>query len=549
MSIFLPQRKNFKTPRLLTADAYTIGSNKFESEKAKEKSVYYITFRKRPHDFNPDLYEKDDQRYIFYGLQKILDYLFYDPITHKEIDETLSFLRDKKVYSYGLKQFDFPEQLWRDVVDKYKGYPPISIKALPEGSVFYPNEPIIQIESLVEGMGVLAAWFESKLLQIWATCERVTQNEHWLLYCKKMVREVYKSASDKDVDLLARLMIHDFGDRAGMNWLESEILGEAHLLTFSGTDTFAGAYQAWKNSKEDIGIAMSVSALAHRNVQSYKFENDAYQAIYDSCENGEIISMVADCYSFYDAVENYLVPLANFSKIQKNGKIIVARPDSGNALEQVTWICRTAVKHDLYEELEIDGVKWRFPTFLKFIEGDGMTWPEMKKINAALLEQGFPPFAWGLYGVGGGLRNDLKRDNSSAKYALCAIGNDYDPVVKFSETLGKTTLPGPFKLRRDERSLHFSETIAFSHEEGEDALIEYFNGLGCKKYTASFYPFGIGQDDDFRIIKKRIKEQISSMPLNLETEENHNYPASKNILSKRKKLLKQYAPKKLEKNY
>lgn len=542
--VTLPPRKNHKTPRLLVVDAYTIGSNVFESDEAKEKSVYYITFRKRPFDFNPDLYEKDDQRYIFYGLQKILDYLFYEPITHAEIDETKRFLADKKITTKGLTQFFFPEDIWRKVVDEYNGRPPILITALREGSVFYPNEPIIQIESQVVGMGILAAWFESKLLQVWAASEFVTQNEHWLKYCKEMVLRVYKTGTGEQIDFLARMMVHNFGDRAGMNWLESEILGEAALLTFSGTDTFAGAYQAWKNSNEASGIAMSVNALAHRNVQSYETEEECYRAIYNASNDGEIISMVADCYSFYDAVEKYLVPLAKLSATENTNKIVVARPDSGNALEQVTWLCRTAVKHGLYEEKVIDGVTWRFPTTLKCIEGDGMTWPMMKKINNALLEQGFPPFAWCPYGIGGGLRNGLKRDDVSAKYALCSIGLNEQAVVKFSEDLGKTTLPGPFKVRRDSKSLVYDkQTIAFASEDGEDALIEYFNGLRKEK------PFGIGQDDNFKDVKNNIRQQMNMMPLNLETEGNHNYPATLLIREKRKELLHRYAPKKLSKNY
>ena len=72
-------------------------------------------------------------------------------------------------------------------------------------------------------------------------------------------------------------MITDFGDRAGICSQESEELGMVHLYTFGGTDTFSGAYQAWKNSDEAVGIFSSVNALAHRNVQSYEKENDCYE--------------------------------------------------------------------------------------------------------------------------------------------------------------------------------------------------------------------------------------------------------------------------------
>ena len=83
----LPKRKIHKTPRLLIADSYTISSEAFASDKAKERSVYYITFRRELNKINPDVYAKDDNRIIFTGISRILDYLFYEPVTHEEIDE------------------------------------------------------------------------------------------------------------------------------------------------------------------------------------------------------------------------------------------------------------------------------------------------------------------------------------------------------------------------------------------------------------------------------------------------------------------------------
>jgi nicotinic acid phosphoribosyltransferase len=170
----------------------------------------------------------------------------------------------------------------------------------------------------------------------------------------------------------------------------------------------------------------------------------------------------------------------------------------------------------------------------------------MRKINNALIEQGFPPYAWGLYGVGGGLRNSLKRDNLSAKYALCGVGDR--PVVKFSETLGKTTLPGPFKVLRSFEALHNNcKTVAFEDEcpSVPDAMVEHFDGTRLGK------PFGPGMDDDFLQVKERIKRQFvaKTMPLTLETPDNHNYPATDAVRRKRLELLAKYAPKKRKENY
>jgi nicotinamide phosphoribosyltransferase len=537
-TVKLPKRKVHKTPRLLMPDAYTIGSNPFESQDAKDKSTYYITFRRKLSKVNPDLYEDGNDKMIFAGLQRIQDKLFYEPVTHAEIDEAVAFLKYAKATMNGFQKFYCPEEMWRVVVDKYNGRPPIEIIAMPEGSVVYPNEPVVQVTSKAlpdEQMGVLAAWFESKLLHVWAASERVTQNQHWLAYLKKTFKQINPELTNTDAAFFASIMLHDFGDRAGITAEESEELGMVHLYTFGGTDTFSGAYQAYKNceGKDTTGLFSSVNALAHRNVQSYEFEGDCYEAIYDKSGNNEFISMVADCYNYKYAVENYLLPLAKRSIAEKNGKIVVARPDSGDALEQILWTINLAVKHGLYTTKVIAGKEWKFATSLHFIEGDGLTFSVMKKIINALIENGFMPYSWGLFGVGGGLRNALKRDNLSAKYALCAVGLNDKGVVKFGE-VGKTTLPGPFKVLRSAEAFAKKETIISAHEFGDNAMVLFFDGSNI------WEPFGIGQDDDFLTIKKRISVQFEMYPSSLETPENKNYPASKFVLYTREYLLAKY---------
>lgn len=540
----LPKRKIHKTPRLLIADSYTISSNLFASEEAKEKSVYYITYRRVLEKINHNLYNKGDNRIVFTGLSRILDYLFYEPITHEEIDETKRFLADKKVTTKGLKPMYFPEELWRRIVDEYNGRPPIKIRAVKEGSVVYPNEPVVIIENIPEGFGELAAWFESTILKIWASCEMVTQLAHWFEYCKSLVYHVYRDTISKEqTKFLAGLMLHNFGCRAGMVPQESEWMAADALYVFSGTDTFSGAYQAWKNSGEATGIASSVFALAHRNVQGFESEKDCHEKLNSVAEDGSIDSHVADCYAYFDTVENILLPLAMQNAIEENGKVVVGRPDSGDPAEQVLWLCKLAHKHGLSTVQTILKKEWRFGTSMKFIEGDGMSWEKMKEINEDLILHGFPPFAWGLYGVGGGLRNELARDNFSAKYALCAIGKELKPVCKFSETLEKTTLPGPFKLLRSKEALESMKTVVFPDEPGEDVMVDYFNGSDI------WEPFKEGYNDDFLTIKQRIQDQMETMPLTLSNMDNHNYPTSDKIKEVRIQLLKKYAPKKLAQNY
>ena len=540
------KRKNHKTPRLVIADAYTIGSNPFESEQAKNKSVYYITVRKFLETIDKDLYTKEDTRYIFKGLSKLVDYLLFEPILQEEIDETYHFMEFQKVTLNGLTRFEFPIELWQDIVDNYGGRIPIKIKALPEGSVFYPHEPIIEIESSIKDFGVLAAWFESTLLKIWASTEMVTQLEHWVLYYIGLMDEIYGDEITKEEkDFKARGMLHNFGCRAGMTPQESEWLGEEALFSFSGTDTFSGAYQFWKNAGEERGHSFSVSALAHRNIQSYDKEFDCFEALFAYLKSGELGSNVADCNDFFYAVKakngetqelvkGCLLELALRSKELGLNIVVVVRPDSGNAEEQLLFICNTAKEYGLIREITVKGKTWYGGGLLRFIEGDGMTWASMKKINKILLDNNYLIWEWGLYGMGGGMRNNLSRDHSSSKYALCAVGNDR-PVVKFSETAGKSTLPGPFKLLRNIEALQSGTTIIYINEEGKDARVTYYDGLNPQFFGDTMF-------EDNRDYKKRMREQMQNMPKRL----CKDIPASDYILNTRIELLKQYAPEKVE---
>ncbi len=545
MDIRKYKRKNHKIPRLVTADAYTIGSNEIESPKAKDLSVYYVTARKFLEKINTTLYTREDSRYILSGFGRIIDDLLFEPITMEEIHEADRFLEYAKVTNKGLVRFNYPRELWVEIVEKYNGRIPIEIKALPDGSVYYPHEPIVEIRNLVKGFGIMAVWFESKLLHVWASSEMATQLEHWLLYYKKLIKKVHgNTLTEDEIDFKARLMVHNFGDRSSICPQESVWMAETALLTFSGTDTFAGGYAAWKNSKEAMGVAISIDALAHRNVEGYETEFDCFHALYEHLKNDELGSFVADCNDFKKAVitkdkevvnPKCLLGLALRSKAEGNGKIVVCRPDSGIAVEQVLWLVMLAKEYGLYREIIIDGKVWYGSTFLRFIEGDGMTWEEMKMINEALLANGFLPWEWGLFGVGGGLRNRISRDNGSFKFGLCAVGFELSPRVKFSETAGKSTLGGPFKLLRDAASIARGVTIVLHDEEGIDVRQVYYNGL-----LADF--FGDAMFEDNLDAKARTKAELAFMPMRLAKD----IPASDKVINIRLALLAKHAPEKLD---
>ena len=503
----LPARRYHRTPRPLWADAYTINGFAFESKDATDSSEYYATFRKFPLPHEP-MYNSADRRIVFAGLQGLCDLLLYEAFTHTEIDESVAFLKGRKACADGFRDFEFPETLWRKVVDECDGYLPLKIEGLPEGSVAYPGEPVIRVMSTRPGFGPLVPWFESVLLHVWAATERLTAARHFMNYAYNMIRENEPATtSDDECMFFSRLMIHDFGARAANCPQESELVAKMHNYVWFGTDTFAAAYQNWKNGAPPP-MGSSVKALAHRIVQGYEQEFDCYQSMYDTAQNGEFLSMVGDCYDYWYALENKLIPLALKAKADGSGKVVVARPDSGDSVEMVIGTLRRADEAGLMtEHLCADGLKRKASTTLRFIVGNGESFESVITILKSCLEAGFVPWRCGIFGVGGHLRNNINRDHLSTKFALCAVGPKNRHVIKLSEERGKRTLP-KVKVLRDSEALKTGCTIVLPTEKPDvpDALVTYYDG-------SSESPFGPGFLDDFATIEARVIKGFLEMPM------------------------------------
>lgn len=520
----LPPIKNHKVPRPLLVDAYTCCSHTFENQDALDFSTYQLTFRRRLIDIDPSFYSEDDNRIIFYGLQSILDEILRNPITNDEIDESIAFLEKRKATTRGLANFDFNEEMWRRVVDEFAGRPPIQIDALPEGSTCYPGEPVLRVTSKVKGFGQLCAYFEAVLLHVWATSERVTAARHWYENQVRLIRAMEKGEiifkngrvdkgnaqlyyDESLVHFLSSIRLHDFGARGAICSQESERLGQAHLLVFSGTDTWQGAYQAWKNGADD-GVGTSVKAHAHRSVSGHNPWHNAYSYMYDNAQDGEILSQVADLVDYRKDLVKYLIPLAIDASNKKNGKVIVARPDSAkdfeDLLDQVKQTLEWASVHNLFI---IGANGFKYGTTLKIIVGDSMDWRKMSIMDMMIMNLGWAPHSVCIYGCGGHLRNSIKRDNLSAKYYLSSCGKMGRSVVKFSETPGKRTLPDCI-VTREETALRNGVTIRSKSENIVNAFVNYYNGANL------ISPFGQGQYDDFMTIRKRVIQDFDAMPWN-----------------------------------
>jgi len=425
-----------RIPVPLRGDIYTVCGEVLASPAANYKSVYNMTNRYSPKDVFPTLCK--DNRMVMFGLRSFIEYELLDVCSQWDIDEADEFL--SQAHSFG-GALPFSRKLWERVVTENSGYLPIKITAIPEGSTFFPGEPIIQVESTMEGAGEIAALVEANLLgSVSIATARATITRHWL---ERMVEWVKRDNPDvADAYLIAKWMVHDFGMRASSNSFESQLLGIAHLLSFGGTDTTPAAYIAYKQGLEN---GKSILALAHRIVQGFDseqecFDNLAAQSL--KFGNVPIASYVADCYNFKKAVREKL------TKVDQSAHV-VTRPDSGDYIENDLLVLRTAVENGWFKRNSQDMFE---PTRFNIIQGDSMNPDKTELLFQTRRNNNFSATAWGIVGVGGWLRNNCTRDTFSSAYKLSAVHNPKTgglrPVVKISETAKKMSVPGPVKIVR-----------------------------------------------------------------------------------------------------
>ncbi len=496
---FLPP---LRVPRMLMPDAYIAASAGYVSPKAKTMSTYQLSFRRELTPWMKQIGLKPEQsRFVFFGLQELIGKLLHDPVTRQEIDEADTFYKTARAG----QPFKWDRAMWDRIVDEYDGYIPIKVEALRDGAVSFPGEPVIQITAK-DGFGPLAVWFESKLVQLWATSERASLLRFWLDYNKDLVRKcTNQPMAEADVTAKAQKLMVDFSDRSGMTPEESQVLGLASLTSFPATSTVSAAYLAYKRANNNSASTLAMDSLYHGIVQGYDKETDAYDAIFNHAR-GRIASYVADCYDYRKAV-GYLVELAK--KAQHTGNIVCARPDSGDPYEQILFALNKAVEAGLYTTVTAaDGRPLKAMTTLRVIQADGMTLPKVMEINEKLIQAGFSPPDCVYYGVGGYLHDALSRSNMSAAAKLAAYGDPEQDAMKAPlDAPGKESIPGRVKIVRTPDG---QPSVRSVREKGQNELVVWYDGINRQHLLYR---------EDFRDVQKRVLNEF------------HTYPRPKQLLS------------------
>jgi nicotinamide phosphoribosyltransferase len=392
---------------LLNTDSYKVSM--FKQYPAGTTGVYsYIESRGGEYDTT-----------LFFGLQAFIKEYLLEPITQADID-----VADEILTVHGEP---FNRAGWQYILDQHKGFLPLVIRAVPEGTVVPVSNVLATVENTDPECFWLTTYLETALLRaVWYPTTVATQSKS----IKKVIQHYLEMTGDPTT---ISFKLHDFGAR-GVSSLESAgIGGAAHLVNFMGSDTLSGVLYA--REFYNAGIAgFSIPAAEHSTITSWGRANevDAYANMLKQFgREGSILAVVSDSYDVFNAAAKLWGEQLK-EKVINSGATVVIRPDSGDP----EMVCTQLVG--------ILGQKFGYTTNnkgykvlnnVRLIQGDGVNERTIRNILGR-----FQAFGWSAdniaFGMGGALLQIVNRDTqkfamkcSSVKIDGMWVNVQKDPVT------------------------------------------------------------------------------------------------------------------------
>lgn len=341
---------------------------------------------------------------VFFGLQIFLKEYLSKPITFEMI------LEAQDVCNLHGEPFNMAG--WIHILKKHKGYLPLRIEAIPEGTVIGTKQMLVQLVNTDPMVPWLTSIIETPLLRAIWYGTTVSSNSY---ASKKVIYKALQETAD-DPNSEIDFKMHDFGARGVSSAESAGIGGCAHLVNFKGTDTIEGLLVARKYYGEKMA-GFSIPASEHSTITSWGREGelDAYRnmiKVYGG--KGKLLSIVSDSYDIYNAVANMFCDEL-LDEIKATGGTVVIRPDSGDPAVVPVVVIELLMKKVGYT-VNSKGYKV-LPDYFRVIQGDGINVDTIKTISDSMTKLGLSASNIA-YGQGGGLLQQIDRD--TLKFAMKA---------------------------------------------------------------------------------------------------------------------------------
>lgn len=302
-------------------EQYPVGTTQVYSNFTARNSKYF-----KQADF--------DGNVVVFGTQYLVDYLhtlWRETFFKKPIAVALDVISFRiKAYS-GHTDFSHFEQLHN------LGYLPITIKALPEGTLAPLQTPILTITNTHPDFFWLPNYLETFIsCELWHIITSATVAREY--------SKVLKHWSDLTCDNGDHLpfQAHDFSMRGHTSVHSAAKSGAAHLLFSMGTDTVPAIdfLEYYYNDFTGHSIPASEHSTMTANIQSYMPELDirsaetaTFKDLITRVYPSGIVALVSDSYNFWDTLTITLPELKD-TIMARDGKLVI-RPDSGNPIDVI----------------------------------------------------------------------------------------------------------------------------------------------------------------------------------------------------------------------
>eukprot|EP00397_Hematodinium_sp_SG-2012_P018365 GEMP01018810.1.p1 GENE.GEMP01018810.1~~GEMP01018810.1.p1 ORF type:complete len:465 (+),score=83.26 GEMP01018810.1:67-1461(+) len=445
---------------ILLTDSYKVSHHK---QYPPGTQIVYSYFESRGGKFDST---------VFFGLQYWIKRFLCGPIVTKaKIDQAeelcIQHLGDPNI---------FHRAGWEHILNKHKGYLPIVIKSVPEGTIVPVKNVLFTMENTDPECYWLTNYLETMLVQVWHPMTVATNS-----YEQKKVICQYMKNTGCDVAGLPYKLV-DFGVRGSTTMEAAAVGGAAHLVNFRSTDNLP----AIGMMMDYYSAAMpgnSIPAAEHSTITSWgrNREVDAFRNMLTAFPKG-LVAVVSDSYNVYDACSDLWGSELKELIEQRDGTLIV-RPDSGDPpvivcelleiLTQKFGFTTTSTGHKL------------LPSYIRVIQGDGVSYEVIMLILETMMEKGFAADNL-TFGSGGALLQKMDRDTQKCAFKCCYAKINGEDVDVFKDPItdpGKKSKKGRLTLEKTADGSFTTVMDSEGRPENDELVEVYRNGKLIKEWT------------------------------------------------------------------
>jgi nicotinamide phosphoribosyltransferase len=349
---------------------------------------------------------------LFLGINNFVQKYLLNPITLKDINSAENLFK-----AHGEP---FNKEGWLYILERHKGFLPLKIKALLEGTVTSCRMPLVQVENADPAVPWLTSYIETALLRsIWypTTVGTLSREiKHDILYW------LDRSADDAKSEIHFKL--HDFGARGASSSETAGIGGAAHLVNFMGTDTVESMMHIMSTygTGDSFPFGYSIPAAEHSTISSWgkSREKDTYENMLKQFGNG-LVAVVSDTYDIWNAVDEIWGKELKDQVLNMNGTLVI-RPDSGDPVEVVSVLIQ---KLDKIFGSTLNTRNYKVLNKVRIIQGDGVNQKTIWQILDKIVNMGYSASNMA-FGMGGALLQNVNRDTLGFAMKANAIRGEFD---------------------------------------------------------------------------------------------------------------------------